>query len=237
MSTPPPAFAQKPPAPCTSVEHEGARFTVCEFDTRTHDIRLAWAKPDGQPYAYLSGVPAVEPGSKKPLIAATNAGMFHADLKPVGLYVENGRQVSPISTKNGPGNFHLKPNGVFYMSKAGAGVMETGAYIKARLKPDFATQSGPMLVVNGQLHPKFVRAEASRKPRNGVGVRDANTVVVAITETDASFASFARLYRDVLKCPNALFLDGGSVPTLYAPSLGRGSNLLPMGPILSIYAR
>lgn len=234
-----PALAQQSAdaAPCRQVEHEAARFTVCEIDLRRHTIRLNWQRPDGQPYGYLSGVPTTDPASKKPLVLATNAGMFKADLAPVGLYIEGGRQLAPISTRNGPGNFHLKPNGVFYVGRAGAGVMETAAYLKAKPQADFATQSGPMLVINGKLHPRFVRAEISKKARNGVGVVDANTVVIAISEDDVSFAGFARLFRDVLKCPNALFLDGGSVPTLYSPSLKRGSNLLPMGPILSVYAR
>jgi uncharacterized protein YigE (DUF2233 family) len=210
---------------------------VCEIDLARFDIRLAWKRPDGEPIAYLSSVPAAAPGAKRPAVLATNAGMFHPDLKPVGLYVEAGRQLTPISTRSGPGNFHLKPNGVFYVGKAGAGVLETAAYLKAKPQADFATQSGPMLVIDGKLHPRFVRAEISKKPRNGVGVRDRNTVVIVISDDPVSFASFGRLFRDTLKCPNALFLDGGSVPTLYAPSLGRPTNLLPMGPMLAVYPR
>lgn len=226
-----------PSVPCRPVRHEDVAYTVCEIDPARHVIRLNWQTADGQPYSFLSNVPSRDSRSKRPLLLATNAGMFHADLKPVGLYVENGRQLSPISTRSGPGNFHLKPNGVFYIGKAGAGVLETAAYIKAKPDVEFATQSGPMLVINGQLHPRFARAEISKKPRNGVGVRASGVVVLAITDTPASFASFARLYRDVLKCPNALFLDGGSVPTLYAPALQRAGNLRPIGPMLSVYGR
>jgi len=47
----------------------------------------------------------------------------------------------------------------------------------------------------------------------------------------------ARLFRDRLKCDNALFLDGGSVPSLYAPELRRNGNLLPLGPMIAVYER
>ena len=84
----------------------------------------------------------------------------------------------------------------------------------------------------------MVTAEGeSRKGRNGVGLRDAHTVVFAISEDEVSFGAFARLFRDTLKCPNALFLDGGSVPTLYIPGGLRGGNFLPLGPMLGVYGK
>lgn len=165
-----------------------------------------------------------------------NGGMFHPDYKPVGLYIENGREITRASTRNGPGNFHLKPNGIFYTSGATAGVLETGAYLKAKPQAEFATQSGPMLVINGRLHPRFKSGE-SQKLRNGVGVRDANTIVFAISEGEVSFGAFARLFRDGLKCPNALFLDGGSAPALYSPAMQRGGNFLPLGPMIGVFDR
>jgi uncharacterized protein YigE (DUF2233 family) len=90
-----------------------------------------------------------------------------------------------------------------------AGILETGAFLRQSPKVDFATQSGPLLVINGRLNPRFPREGGSRKYRNGVGVRDASGVVFAISEDEVSFGSFARLFRDRLKCANALFLDGG----------------------------
>jgi uncharacterized protein YigE (DUF2233 family) len=222
---------------CRTVTHEGARYTVCDVDPARHTIRLAWKRPDGQPYGLLSALPRTDARSGKPLALALNAGMFDPNFKPVGLYVENGRRLVAANTRAGKGNFHLRPNGVFYLAGGRAGVMETRAYVKARPRAEFATQSGPMLVIGGKLHPLFIRAGTSRKMRDGVGVDLAGKVVIAISETPVSFAQFGRLYRDALGCPDALFLDGGSVPTLYAPYLGRGGNLLPMGPMLAVYAR
>ena len=141
------------------------------------------------------------------------------------------------STKPGFGNFHMKPNGVFYMAGAAAGIVETGSFLRQRPQADFATQSGPLLVIEGRLHPRFSRDGGSRKYRNGVGVRDASTVMFAISEDEVSFGAFARLFRDRLKCSNALFLDGGTVPSLYSPVLHRRGNLLPLGPIVGVYER
>jgi len=224
--------------PCQAVAHEGSSYTVCEVDLRRHVVKLFWRKPDGEPYGYLASLPAALGGrAGQKLVFATNAGMYHPDYRPVGLYVENGRELAHANTKAGPGNFHMKPNGVFYVAGDTAGVLETGSFLKQRPAADFATQSGPMLVVNGRLHPRFARSGGSRKDRSGVGVRDENTLVFAVSEAEVSFDEFARLFRDRLRCDNALFLDGGSVPSLYAPDLRRTGNLLPLGPMIAVYER
>jgi uncharacterized protein YigE (DUF2233 family) len=253
------AAVAQPSPPCRQMNHEEAAFTVCEVDLRRQAVRLFWQRPDGQTYGYLGALPSVLPQALAPppipqtsgqapaaakgppgapgsgrLQFAMNGGMFHPDYKPVGLYVENGREITRANTRNGPGNFHLKPNGVFYTAGATAGVMETAAYLKAKPAVDFATQSGPMLVINGRIHPRFKSGE-SQKVRNGVGVRDANTVLFAISDGEVSFGAFARLFRDGLKCPNALFLDGGSAPALYAPALQRSGNFLPLGPMVGVF--
>jgi len=130
----------------------------------------------------------------------------------------------------------MRPNGVFYLTGEVAGVLETRSFIKRRLQVDFATQSGPMLVIDGKLHPRFARYGGSRKYRAGVGSRDSNLVVFAVSESEVSFDEFARLFRDRLRCQNALFLDGGSATSFYSPMLGRNSNFLPLGPMIGVYA-
>lgn len=217
---------------CLDRVHEHAKYTVCTIDLRKHEIRLFWRAPDGDPYGTLSRLASAQP-TGRPLLAAMNAGMYHADLAPVGLYVENGRQLKAANTANGEGNFHLKPNGIFLVERGKAAIFETGAYLKRRPKPDFATQSGPMLVIDGKLHPKFSEEGPSKKVRNGVGVRDPHTVVLAISDEPVSFGAFARLFRTELGCLNALFLDG-SISALYAPALGRRDGLLPLGPMLGV---
>ena len=218
---------------CRRITHEGQGYSVCTADLRRHTIRLHWRAADGDPYG---GFRRLVPEAGPNLLAAMNAGMYDPGLAPVGLYVENGRELKPVNTANGDGNFHLKPNGIFYVEKGRAGVLDTGAYLRRRPKPDFATQSGPMLLIDGYIHPKITDDGPSKKLRNGVGIRDPQTVLFAISDGPVSFGAFARLFRDALSCRDALFLDG-SVSSLYAPELGRRDGLLPLGPLVAVASR
>jgi len=223
--------------PCRSMEYERSAYTICEVDLRKQTIRLYWKRSDGTPYAYLSSLPRALEGEGGRLLFATNAGMFDPALKPVGLYVEQGRELVHANTRSGYGNFHMKPNGVFYISVGRAAVVETGAFLKRRPQADLATQSGPMLVINGHLHPRFDRRSTSFKARNGVGVRADGKVIFAISQGEVSFDDFARLFRDGLNCRDALFLDGGTAASLYAASLNSRGNILPLGPMLAVFEK
>jgi uncharacterized protein YigE (DUF2233 family) len=223
--------------PCRSMEYERNAYTICEVDLRNHTVRLYWKKSDGTPYAYLSALPRALEGEAGRLLFATNAGMFDPALKPVGLYVEQGRELVHVSTRSGYGNFHMKPNGVFYISGDKAAVAETRAFLKQRPQADLATQSGPMLVINGRLHPRFDRNSASLKARNGVGVSTNGKIIFAISQGEVSFDAFARLFRDGMNCPNALFLDGGSAASLDSPSLNRHGNFVSLGPMLAVFEK
>src|SRR5215470_707621 len=221
-------------SPCRSLSVDGSAYTVCEIDLRRHAVRLFWRKPDGEPYGYLASLPVAQRSGG--LVFAMNAGMYDPGYRPVGLHIENGRELVRASTKPGPGNFGMRPNGIFYVAGETAGVLETGSFLTKRPAVDFATQSGPMLVINGRLHPLFGRSH-SRKFRSGVGLRDEHTLVFAVSDMEVTFSEFARLFRDRLKCDNALFLDGGSVPSLFAPALRRNGNLLRLGPMIAVYER
>jgi uncharacterized protein YigE (DUF2233 family) len=223
--------------PCRSKEYAHNAYTVCEVDLAKHTVRLYWKRSDGTPYTYLSGLPRALEHEAGGLLFATNAGMFDPALKPVGLYVEQGRELVHINTRSGYGNFHMKPNGIFYIAAGRAAVAETQAFLKQRPQADLATQSGPMLVINRRLHPRFDWGSTSLKARNGVGVRADGKVIFAISQGEVSFDAFARLFRDGLNCPNALFLDGGSASSLYAPSLNSHGNILALGPMLAVFER
>ncbi|MDB5557480.1 MAG: hypothetical protein JWQ36_414 [Enterovirga sp.] len=225
------AEAQQPV--CRNVSHEGQGYAVCTADLRRHAVRLYWRAADGDPYgSFRRLLPEAGPN----LLAAMNAGMYDPALAPVGLYVENGRELKPVNTAGGEGNFHLKPNGIFFVEKGRAGVLDTETYRRRRPKADFATQSGPMLVIGGRIHPKISEDGPSKKLRNGVGVRDPHTAIFAISDGPVSFGAFARLFRDALGCRDALFLDG-SVSSLYSSELGRRDGLLPLGPLVAIVNR
>jgi uncharacterized protein YigE (DUF2233 family) len=223
-------------APCREAVVEGTSYVICTFDLRTTTLRLHWRAPSGEAYGTVGTLARALGRVGGPVVMATNAGMYHPDLRPVGLYIEGGQQLIGANTAGGPGNFHMKPNGVFYFTADEAGVMETSKFLKSKPKADYATQSGPMLVIDGRLHPRFSANGPSQKIRNGVGVRDGQTVIFAISNEAVSFGDFARLFRDTLKCPNALFLDG-SISSLWAPSVNRADEFWPAGPILSVKAR
>lgn len=229
------AFAE--PSSCRTVVQEGSSYTVCEVDSRRQVVKLFWKRADGEPYGHLSSLPLSLGDHSGRLLFATNAGMYHPDYRPVGLYIENGRELVRANTKPGPGNFHMKPNGVFYVTKDAVGILETGTFLRQKPPANFATQSGPMLVMDGRLHPRFARNGGSRKRRSGVGLFDSHTLLFAISDAEVSFGQFARLFREKLQCRHALFLDGGSVPSLYSPDLRRTGNLLPLGPMIGVYDR
>ena len=222
-------------APCEHVTYEHSEYTVCEVNLRRQSVRLFWKKPDGHPFGYPSALPHALGNGSRRLLFATNGGMYHPDNSPVGLYVEEGRELVRANTNAGPGNFHMRPNGVFFVAKDVAGIAETRSYIKQRPHADFATQSGPMLVIDGKVHPRFARYGGSRKYRVGVGTQDPSSVVFVVSESEVSFGDFARLFRDKLQCKNALFLDGGSATSFYSPVPKRNSNFLPLGPIIGVY--
>ena len=215
--------------------HSQAGYSVCEFDTRDDKIALFNLDGNGQAYGGFEALQKSVAAQGQQLTFAMNAGMFGEDLKPIGLYVEGGNRLHRLNRANGPGNFHLKPNGVFYIAGGKAGVLETDAFAKSGIRPDFATQSGPMLVVGGAIHPKISPAGTSAKLRNGVCVNDGTKVEFVISDSFVTFYEFASFFRDVLGCKNALFLDG-SVSSLYAPELGRSDFLARLGPMVGVTA-
>ncbi len=226
------ALAQE--EPCRPLSFDQASFTVCEIDPARHELVLYSSDEGGAPYAGFARLPEELDGA--PLVFAMNAGMFHDDLSPVGLHIEDGETLQRISTAPGPGNFHMLPNGVFFVDDGRAEVVATPRYVERAPSPDLATQSGPMLVIDGELHPRFLENSDSYRRRNGVGVREDGTIVFAISDSHVTFHHFARLFRDAMNTPNALYLDG-TMSSLHAPHLGRSDAIRPMGPIIAAYHR
>jgi uncharacterized protein YigE (DUF2233 family) len=220
-------------AGCRNETIERANYVICEFKA-SDGIELFLRDAHGAPLGQFRRVQDALAARRRTLLFAMNAGMYHEDRSPVGLYVENGQQLKKLSTADGPGNFSMKPNGVFYVDGAKAGVMETKEFARRKLTPAFATQSGPMLVINGRLHPRFLADATSKNRRNGVGVAG-KKVIFALAETPVTLHQFARAFRDVLKTPNALYLDG-SISRLYAADIHRNDIGFPMGPIVAVSA-
>lgn len=222
------------PAPCATRVFEGAAFTVCGFDASSQHLRLVSRGRNGGFVRDFTGLARLLDEDAARVRFAMNAGMFNDTGAPIGLYIEAGQRQQNLQLANGPGNFHMKPNGVFLQESDGALRVETSEIFAARTQlPRWATQSGPMLVIEGALHPDFAADGPSRVLRNGVGVHDANTGYFVISDEPVSFGRFARFFRDELDCANALFLDG-AVSSLWIPATGRMDAHAQLGPLLVV---
>ncbi|MDE2595319.1 MAG: phosphodiester glycosidase family protein [Sphingomonadales bacterium] len=218
---------------CEELDFDGSDFTVCTAISGQHAIRLALNGRDGKPLRSLQHLADDQFHSAAPAFAM-NAGMFDENGMPIGLYVEGGKQDTSLNRRTGPGNFHMLPNGVFYGDAAGWHVATTGAFaLQSPPGLQFATQSGPMLVIDGKLHPDFASDGDSRYVRNGVGIGPDGRALFAISAKPVSFGKLARLFRDRLKCRNALYFDG-FVSSLWDPAQARRDEGPPLGPLVVV---
>lgn len=217
----------------SEVTANGVRFTVCKVDVRRERLQLFHRDENGSPFKRFSVLaPWLEARGQK-LVFAMNAGMYHGDFSAVGVFVAEGKELAPLNTADGEGNFFLKPNGVFVVSEAGAQVVEASEYAALTSKVRLATQSGPMLVRNGKIHPAFNAPSTSRLLRNGVGVPSPDVALFVISEDPVNLHSFASFFRDQLHCPNALFFDA-TVSSLHAPALKRSDFRIDLGPMIGV---
>ena len=187
-------------------------------------LQLFWQAPNNeQPLLTFDNLLSTLPTSQT-LAFAMNAGMYDAQYAPIGYTVIKGEQIKSLNLKDGAGNFHLLPNGVLWWDKAG-NVQITESHTlqdqldKGTVSPWFATQSGPMLVIDNKIHPQFNPDGTSLKFRNGVGVCNDGSIQFVNSDQPVSFYQFALLFKDDLQCPDALFLDGGIASALYAPTI------------------
>ena len=219
---------------CEPVDYEGVRYTVCEVDASQEDLELFLQDAAGEIYGQFTSVDRALAETGQRLTFAMNAGMYHDDRSPVGHYKEDGQEIMRVIPNAGPGNFGLLPNGVLCLRPGRADVFETLDYLASAPDCEDATQSGPMLVIDGALHPRFLKDGTSVYIRNGVGTsEDGSRVVFAISDEPVNFHGFGLLFRDYLKVPNALYLDG-NISRLYAPEIGRRDFGFAVGPIIGV---
>jgi uncharacterized protein YigE (DUF2233 family) len=216
--------------PCLAGLAQDARFTVVTVDSAHQSLALFLNDEAGQPLNSFARLSAMLAKRGQRLSFAVNAGMYHADFSPVGLLVQDGKEVSPLNLADGVGNFFLKPNGVFLVGVGGPRVVASTEYQGAGVR--IATQSGPLLLHKGEIHPAFNPQSVSRYVRNGVGVAGSKAYFV-ISNHAVTFYEFAVFFRDNLHCQDALYLDG-SVSSLYSSALGRNDAAAKLGPMLGL---
>ncbi len=222
------------PSACENVTFESVPLTHCVADPAQHRIGMANLGADKQPFASLAKFAAsVDPAT---IAFAINGGMYGDDLKPIGYYVEKGERGAELNRADGDGNFYMKPNGVFYGSGGSWRVLGSNTFFNSvGDRPEFGTQSGPMLLVDGKLHPEIQDDGPSKAIRNAVGVDGAGKAHFVISDTPVSFGQLARYFRDTLKVSNALYLDG-AVSSLWDPAGGRQDGGR-VGPIIVVTKR
>lgn len=229
------AVAHAADPPCRGASFEGAAFTVCAYRPAEQQIRLESAA-NGAPIGSFAGLRRTLGPSAKRVDFAMNAGMYDVDQRPIGLFVRDGALEHPLNRTNDLGNFYLKPNGVFWVGTDGAPHVEaTDTYAETPRDPEWATQSGPLLVWRGAFNPHLSANGTSLQVRNAVGVIGRQAFFV-ISDGPVSFGRLARFLRDGLGCPDALYLDG-AVSALWSPALGRQDAAAGLGTFVVVSER
>ncbi len=218
-------------SPCRSLSFEGVPLTHCIADPETHRISAALAPSSGANFGTIEGWAA---GRNESAIAfVTNGGMYGDDLKAIGYFVRDSDRLVELNRGVGNGNFFLKPNGVFFGSNGRWRILDTETFLRTvGDRPQFGTQSGPMLVINGDLHPDIQDDGPSKALRNGVGMTADGKAHFVISDAPLSFGKLARFFRDELDVRDALFLDG-NISSLWDPATGRMDGRR-VGPLLVV---
>ena len=223
-------------AECQDFKFQEAPFTACTAKIPEDDIRLFLYDKTGNIYGQFQKLDNFLKEERLNIIFATNGGMYHADRSPVGMYVENFKKFSPLIISDGPGNFGLLPNGVFCFNKKEFMILETEKFARSQIQCQYATQSGPLLVIDGEIHPKFIKNGTSKIVRSGVGIsRDGLKAIFLISNQAVNFHHFASTCLDRVEIDNALYLDG-NISRLYSPKLNRIDFGFDIGPIVAVVA-
>lgn len=190
-------------------------ITFLEVDANTANVEMFLKFDSGINIGSIENLQNYAKKNGERLRFAMNGGMYQADGKPLGLYIENGKTVTPLNTRRAEGNFYLQPNGIFYLTAERQAFVVKTEDFQTNGNVRFATQSGPMLVVDGQINPLFQPDSENLNVRNGVCAAENNKVIFAISRREVNFYEFAEFFKNA-GCRNALYLDG-FVSRMYAP--------------------
>lgn len=185
----------------------GEKILACTVDAKTQNVNLYWKNEKGEILKSIQGLKNYVESKNQTLTFAMNGGMFTQDFYPLGLFIQNGKTLKALNKANADGNFYLKPNGVFYVTTDNTPFVCKTSDFTDNGKIKFATQSGPMLVIDGEIHSAFKEGSTNLNIRNGVGILPDNKIVFAISKTEINLYDFAKYFQS-LGCKNALYLDG-----------------------------
>ena len=186
---------------------EDELFISYIVNPKKQNLEFFWKNEKGENFKNAENLISWLKSKNKKLLFSTNGGMYKKDNSPQGLFIENKIVKSEIDTSNGNGNFYLKPNGVFYLTTDKNPIICKTENFVNNGKIKYATQSGPMLVIDGEIHTAFKKNSTNLNIRNGVGILPNNQIVFAISKKEINFYDFAEYFKN-LGCKNALYLDG-----------------------------
>lgn len=187
---------------------ETAHILSYTVDPAKQEIAFYWKDTDGNNYRNFQNLKSALSRENKILLFATNGGMYLQDRSPQGLYIEKGKTLKKLNTVNHAyGNFYLQPNGVFFLTDDNKAAVCKRTDFKDKGNICYATQSGPMLVVDGAIHPKFTPGSANVHIRNGVGILPDGKILFAMSKENINLYDFATFFKEK-GCKNALYLDG-----------------------------
>jgi uncharacterized protein YigE (DUF2233 family) len=210
-----------------SITSSGVKFRVVRVESAR--VHVVWKDERDEPYRRFDKVQSACSKQGKTVRFIMNAGIFEPGGIPSGLHIENKKTLHPLNLADAPGNFFLKPNGVLgitHTSGTEPSIINAASFPQLEHAPEWAIQSGPMLLIEGKRHPAFIQGSSNKLHRNGVGVDSEKRLVFAITDKSevVNFWDFAGLFLQ-LGCENALFLDGDISQMAVNPTEAIESNL------------
>lgn len=191
-------------------------FVFYELNPEKEKVEFFWKDDSGKILKNFENLKSFVESRNHNLIFAMNGGMFEVDHTPKGLYIENYKALKDIDTLSGSGNFYLNPNGIFYLTNNRKAYITKTRNFKKSKEIKFATQSGPLLLINGKINIIFQKESKNINIRNGVGMKKNGEVVFAMSKKKISFYNFAKFFQDS-GCTEALYLDS-FVSRTYYPS-------------------
>ncbi len=173
---------------------------VFRIDLTQNKLDLVLAKSFSMPHAS-----ADEFARLTSALVTINGGFFDKNFNPLGLRIGNQIEHSPLK--------RISWWGVFYIKDKKPYISNLRQFLNHQ-PVEFAVQSGPRLLVNGQI-PALKPGHAER---SAIGRTTDGRVIILVTDhTPMTTTDLAKLMKSSpLNCTDALNLDGGSSSQLYA---------------------
>lgn len=203
-----PAIAFSPIAHNEQVKIQHVEILSHTVDPKEGKLKMYWKDDSGVILKNFQNLKNHLYKSGEKLVFAMNAGMYQKDHSPQGLFIDNGEVIKNTNrVQKAYGNFYLQPNGIFYLTTSNIGHVIKTSDFKINEKVNYATQSGPMLVIDGNLHPAFKDGSQNIHIRNGVGILPDGKILFAMSKDKINLFDFATYFKNK-GCKNALYLDG-----------------------------